>query len=95
MGSPNRLRSSKYLKFIREKPCLICGDRAEAHHLQYVQHRALALKTGDQWAVPLCHKHHMQLHQSPMRETTFWAVNGIKPELWASRTYSQWIEENE
>ena len=44
-----------YEKWIREKPCLICGDKAEVHHVwnlgkKKVRHAYVS--------VPLCPKHH-------------------------------------
>lgn len=91
---PFRLRSEKYLRHVRSKPCLICGDRAEAHHLTFAQPRAKALKTGDQYTVPLCHRHHMELHESPLGERTWWSVNAILPMVWAEETYEKWRQEN-
>ena len=85
---PERLRSSKYLKHIRTKPCLVCGGLAEAHHLTFAQKRAMGLKNGDQWCVPLCHAHHMDLHSSFLGERSWWAVKGISPEVWAENEYS-------
>lgn len=90
----DRLRLGRYLQEIRTKPCLICGSRAEAHHIQYAQPRALAKKTGDQWSVPLCHSHHMDLHQSPMPEKTWWSLHGIDPMKWADHHYNQWVKDN-
>lgn len=89
---PFRLRSEKYLQYIRSKPCLICGGKADAHHLTHAQPRAMGRKTGDQYTVPLCRLHHIELHTSPMPERTFWALNGINPVLWAEDTYSKWSE---
>jgi hypothetical protein len=91
---PLRLRSQAYLKHIRSKPCLICGAQAEAHHLTHAQPRAMALKTGDQYCVPLCHRHHMEMHESPMPERTWWALNGIDPVEWATREYERWNDGN-
>ena len=87
---PFRLRSQAYLNHIRGKPCLVCGSPGEAHHLTHAQPRALAKKTGDQFTVPLCHQHHMELHDSPMPERTWWALNGIEPMVWAENCYKEW-----
>lgn len=91
----NRIRSAKYLKYIRTKPCLICGGPAEAHHLTHAQARAMASKNGDQWVVPLCHVHHMQLHEFAGGERTFWSVNGINPLIWAEEQYAKWKDEQD
>lgn len=68
----------------------MCGSPGEAHHLTHAQPRALAKKTGDQYTVPLCHQHHMELHDSPMPERTWWALNGIDPMVWAENCYKEW-----
>lgn len=91
--NPVRIRSKLYLSHIRTKPCMVCGNHAEAHHLTYAQPRAMGLKTGDQYTVPLCHKHHMELHESPMPERTWWALNGIDPVKWAEKSWHDWWEE--
>lgn len=54
----------------------------EAHHLTFAQPRAMGLKTGDQYVVPLCHTCHMELHHSPYSEVNWWALNGIDPMEW-------------
>lgn len=85
-----RLRSERYLKHIRGMPCLVCGAPGEAHHLQRAQPRALSRKTGDQYCVPLCHSHHMEMHEFPAGETVWWACQGIKPIVWAENEYARW-----
>lgn len=91
---PNRLRSRTYLNTVRGKPCLCCGSPGEAHHLTFAQPRAMASKTGDQYTVPLCHSHHMELHQDGLGERTWWAVKGIDPMVWAENNYRKWEKEN-
>jgi hypothetical protein len=54
----------------------------------------MSRKTGDQFSVPLCHPHHMDLHDSPMPERTWWALNGIDPVKWAVATFAKWEEEH-
>ena len=85
-----RLRSKAYLKHVRSFPCLVCGQQAEAHHMTHAQPRGVALKTGDQFTVPLCHPHHMDLHQSPISESVWWALNGINPQEWAKENYERY-----
>lgn len=87
---PFRLRSDKYLRHIRGQPCLHCGQPSEAHHLTFAQPRAMAKKTGDQFAVPLCHTHHMELHNSPEPERSWWAIKGIDPLVWARNNFDAW-----
>lgn len=89
-----RLRSEKYLKHIRSKPCLVCGGQSEAHHLTFAQQRAKGIKNGDQFAVPMCHTHHMEMHNFAGGEKTFWAYHGIRPLVWAENEYEQWRQGN-
>lgn len=91
----SRFRSVTYLDHIRGKPCLVCGQAGEAHHIQYAQPRAMALKTGDNYTVPLCHACHMDLHQSPMPERTWWALKGINPVIWAVENFRKWTDVNQ
>lgn len=51
----------------------------------------MSLKTGDQFCVPLCHGHHMELHESGLGEKTWWATKGIKPVVWANHNYAKWL----
>lgn len=80
---PERVRSRRYLNYVATFPCLVCRQEgADPHHLQFPQPKG-TIKTGDQWAVPVCRKHHDEIHQGGIRETTFWALRGIDPTLWA------------
>lgn len=60
------MKSAKHLEFVRMHPCMVCGIEGaiEAHHLlkPWQGPRGLALKAGDQNAVPLCPTHHRELH---------------------------------
>ena len=57
----------KHLKYVRERPCMVCGTDygIEAHHLlrPWRGARGMSLKAGDENTVPLCNKHHRELHQ--------------------------------
>lgn len=65
-----------HLAFVRSLPCLACGGASEAHHLLVVPNheRGGAMKSGDRWAVPLCHDHHMSLHDWPGGERDWFNV---------------------
>lgn len=88
-----RLRLAKYLAVVRQKPCLICGDKAEAHHITYAQPRALSKKNSDEYVVPLCHRHHMDLHNYGIAEPQWWSLQGINPMVWATLSYKRWKQE--
>lgn len=82
-----RLRSPAHLAFVRAQPCLVCGrSPVDAHHLRFVQPRAMGRKVSDEFTVPLCRYHHGLLHRDP-DEQGWWQAMGIDPlaaalELW-------------
>ena len=59
-----KLQSKKYLEYIREKPCLVCGKMpCDPHHMEAVGMGG-ANKDGykDYSCVPLCRYHHNEYH---------------------------------
>lgn len=74
----NRLRSKKHLAHVRSFGCCICQNpTCDAHHLRSVGHLAsAALKNGDDYTIPLCRKHHDELHAFG-DEAVFLALHGI------------------
>ena len=86
---PRRLRDADHLRFVAEQPCLICGRRpSQAHHLRYMQARALGRKVSDEWVVPLCAIHHRSVHDRG-NELEWWKAKDIDPSkeaktLWTS-----------
>lgn len=89
--SHSRIRTERYLKHLRGKPCLVCGQGGEAHHVTFAEPKAMALKVGDNWCVPLCHPHHMELHAFG-DEKSWWDLNGIEPLKWAEESWSKFSE---
>jgi hypothetical protein len=71
-----RRRNAERLHQVRQLPCLICGDpvTVEAHHPRFGV--GMGTKADDDDAVPLCGRHHRELHT--MNEREFWASYGIK-----------------
>lgn len=74
----------RYLAWIREQPCCLCGTKpVEAAHLRIGSvnlgkpYGALGMKSSDRWALPLCKRHHDEQHR--MNEREFWASFGIDP----------------
>ena len=52
-------RNENYLNFIRSKPCLVCGNRAEAHHVRRsFWGSGASQRPHDYVALPLCPAHH-------------------------------------
>jgi ERF superfamily len=76
---PRRIRNKAHLKFVAEQPCLICGRRpSDAHHLRFMQPRALGLKASDEFTVPLCRIHHRAVHRAS-DEQACWQEARIDP----------------
>jgi Putative HNHc nuclease len=86
---PRRVRDKDHLRFVSTRPCLICGRTpTDAHHLRFVQSRALGRKVSDEWVVALCRGHHRELHRYG-DEREWWAKSGIDPNV-AAR--SLWLQ---
>ena len=68
LSEPRRYRDRAHLKFVSSQPCLVCGRRpSDAHHLRFMQPRALGRRVSDEFAVPLCRTHHRALHTARRR----------------------------
>ncbi|MEP0315528.1 Rad52/Rad22 family DNA repair protein [Hyphomonas sp.] len=84
---PHRIRDKDHLRFVASQPCLLCSTTpSDAHHVRFAQPRAMSRKVGDDFTVPLCRKHHRDLHHCG-NEAAFWHDMGIDPlqmakELW-------------
>ena len=49
---------------VKSHGCCICRNPvADAHHLRIVGHkRGISVKNGDDYTIPLCRRHHDELH---------------------------------
>jgi hypothetical protein len=89
MPEPRRARDRDHVRSVAQRPCLICGRRpADAHHLRFVQSRALGRKVSDEFTVPLCRGHHREVHRCG-DEAAWWRDTGIDPSV-AAR--SLWLK---
>jgi hypothetical protein len=74
-----RHRNKAHLAFVRAQPCLVCRrSPCDAHHLKFAQPRSLGRKVSDEFTVPLCRDHHLDLHRYG-NETAWWANLQIEP----------------
>jgi hypothetical protein len=79
VGAPRRYRNRDHLRFVMQQPCLLCGRKpSDAHHIRFVQPRALGRKASDEFAVPLCRSHHRAVHRAG-DERAWWKQAGIDP----------------
>ena len=82
-----RKRDKAHLAFVAAQPCIVCRrSPCDAHHLKFAQPRSLGRKVSDEFTVPLCRDHHIQLHRHG-NEAAWWANLRIVPlemakELW-------------
>jgi ERF superfamily len=65
VSAPRRYRNKEHLRYVTLQPCLLCARKpSDAHHLRFVQPRALGRKASDEFAVPLCRIHHRAAHRA-------------------------------
>ena len=77
LPEPRRLRDTSHIKWVANRPCLICGRQpSDPHHLRFAQPRALGRKVSDEFIVPLCRMHHREVHRSS-DELAWWKQAGI------------------
>jgi hypothetical protein len=80
-----RAHDADHLAFVRQLPCLVCGDdvSVEAAHVRYSDPHAgkrstgLSEKSDDKVTVPLCGKCHREQHR--YQERSWWGVKAIDP----------------
>src|SRR5439155_23603133 len=79
LAKPRRYRNRDHLRFVMQQPCLLCGrNPSDAHHIRFVQPRALGRKASAEFAVPLCRSHHRAVHRAG-NEKARWKQAGIDP----------------
>ena len=91
-----RVKDNKHLAWIREQPCVICGDdtTVEAAHIRVGSlphakpHTGMAEKPSDQWVLPLCGKHHREQHACG-DELKWWYSKGFDPFILAIQMRSR------
>src|ERR1700683_3005351 len=87
LSEPRRYRDRAHLEFVASQPCLLCGRQpSDAHHLRFMQPRAMALRVSDEFAVPLCRAHHRTVHRHG-DEAAWWKSAGIDPAVMAQRLW--------
>jgi hypothetical protein len=95
---PRRHRNKEHLRYVISQPCLFCARKpSDAHHLRFMQPRALGRKASDEFAVPLCRTHHRAAHRAP-DELAWWKATGIDPvkvacKLWKDTLVSKGQEQ--
>ena len=86
-----RIKDKEYLKWVASNPCILCQNtQSQAHHVTFAMPRGFSQKVGDQFTVPLCYKHHHQLHTNGMSEKDFWSKLDIDAVDICSKFYSHY-----
>ena len=78
-----RQKNEAHCNFIRQLPCLCCGNniQTEAAHVRFAERLVCKRQTGmqerpdDAFVVPLCGRCHQEQHK--MNEREFWKRKGI------------------
>jgi hypothetical protein len=79
VGTPRRYRNKEHLRYVAKQPCLLCARKpSDAHHLRFMQPRALGRKASDEFTVPLCRVHHRAVHRTG-DERAWWKQTAIDP----------------
>jgi hypothetical protein len=79
LTKPIRRRNKAHLTFVASQSCLVCkAGSCDAHHLKMAQPRSLGRKVSDEFTVPLCRRHHRELHRHG-NERAWWQNQGIDP----------------
>ena len=81
-------RDSKYISWIKANPCIICGyPFSDPHHSST---GGKGTKASDYTCLPLCHKHHQEIHQ--IGKQTFQAKYNINFKEVCKRLNAIWNE---
>jgi hypothetical protein len=89
LSEPRRYRDRDHLRFVSLQPCLLCGRcPSDAHHLRFMQPRALGRRVSDEFVVPLCRTHHRILHRRG-DEPAWWREANLDPVAVAERLWER------
>lgn len=59
----HRWENEKYTRWVKSQPCACCNQQADdPHHLIGHGQGGMGTKAHDLWVLPLCRKHHDELH---------------------------------
>ena len=75
-----RFVDREHLEWVSTLPCCICGtkNQIQVHHLlkPYSGKRGVSMRAGDDNVIPLCFKHHTELHTKFGNEEKFFIHYG-------------------
>lgn len=88
MQKTPRIRSAKYLNWIREQPCINCmaPPPSDPHHIKGTGgYSGAGLTAPDHLAMPLCRRCHNNIHAGLWKPPIQWE--------WVARTFDRAINE--
>jgi len=88
-------RSKKYREGISSLPCIICNRQGpnDPHHLRALGNGGIGQKPDDCWCIPLCRKHHNEIHS--LGAGTFQKKYGVDLNLCLLLVCQEWIKKVE
>ena len=105
-----KIRNKKYQVFVCTLSCMLdikgwlscksdavpCGGYIQAHHLlkPWYGHKGTSLRASDNNCVPLCYKHHRQLHDCG-NEDYFWTIYNLDEDYGRTKAKQLWDRYNE
>jgi hypothetical protein len=90
-----RQRDKQHLQFVASLPCVVCATNVgvQVHHIKMADGRIMkpqssniAMKSDDRYTLPLCLRHHEELHATGERK--FWGLYKHDAPLLALFVYS-------
>ena len=81
-----------YLKYLSGNPCIICGvkEGVSPHHIKDIDYSGTAQKSPDWYTVPVCHKHHGEIHSNPETASRIF-TNGLSLETFCKLCYIKYL----
>ena len=90
---PQTYRNSKYMQFIRELPCCVCGRMpSDPHHFKEKGKGGLGLKSSDLQCIPLCRGHHQSGESPGMSWKAFQEKHAVDFNIIRLQCMEQYIE---
>ena len=88
MPKKKRYTNRAFLEFVASLPCMLrsfdaandCSGGVQAHHLlkPWDGSRGMSMRSNDKNAIPLCFKHHAELHDNIGSEYKFFLKYGLE-----------------
>ena len=105
---PKRKKNIRHVKYVTEMPCCLrqyggCEYGVQAHHLLKPMFgtRGMSMRSDDSNVIPLCYKHHSQLHRTGNESKFFESITGdqmfhynLVKKIWFSSPYNPSLKQH-